>query len=100
MADTKKKKTAAKKVDAPVLKKAKEEDKELQKKLKDFIGASLPEMMESFKEMTPTKKWELIIQLLPYATPKMQATSIDGSMDYDPLSTQLGQLANSISSKE
>lgn len=98
MAEEKKtKKAATAKKKAPVLKKATQPDKELQDRLKQFIGCSLGEMMEDFKGLTPAKKWELIIQLLPYATPKMQATDVTTNGEsMDPLGTQLGQLANSL----
>lgn len=103
MAETKKKTTAkktAKKTPSPIIKKAKVEDKELQERLKKFIGLSLDEMMTTFKDLSVTKQWELLIQLLPYATPKMQATDINANVDYDPLSTQLGQLANTFTTPE
>lgn len=99
---------AKKKLDFPVpgmktaaIPKAKKTDKELQERLKTFIGEVLEEMVESFKDLSPTKKWDLIIQLLPYATPKMQATDItNNGGDFDPLDTQLGRLANSLTPKE
>ena len=55
----------------------------------------LNEIEEHFDEISLSKKCDLLNQLLPYVTPKMQSTEI-GTMEIDPLATQLGRLSNAV----
>lgn len=93
---TKKATKVTKVTEVSIPKKATKEDPELQGKLKDFISQNLEGMMEDFKDLTPTKKWDYIIQLLPYATPKMQAIDNTVGGGGDPLQLQLSQLTSSL----
>lgn len=79
---------------------SKKSGNELQDTLRKFIADSLKTMMDTFCDLSPTKQWETIVQLLPYATPKMASTDINANMDFDPLASQLGQLANEIAPDE
>lgn len=77
----------------PPIKKATKANEELQKTLGDFLCAAVPELLNEFSELTTNKKWEYVIQLLPYATPKMQSSEVSASLGIEPLSAQLGKLA-------
>ncbi len=58
-------------------------------------GRLLSEIEEHFDEISLSKKCDLLNQLLPYVTPKMQSTEI-GTIEIDPLAAQLGKLANAV----
>ena len=81
-------------------KKAKEEDKELQTNIKTFINQALPDMMEEFDKLTPSKKWDVLAQLLPYVTPKMQTTDVGVNIEIESLASQLGSLATEVDEQD
>lgn len=81
-------------------KKAKEEDKELQANIKGFINRALPGMMDDFENLSPSKRWDVLVQLLPYVTPKMQTTDVGVNIEIESLASQLGSLATEIDEQD
>lgn len=111
-AKTTAKKTTAKKKETnvlemviPTIKKtaaAKKDDKKSEAivdRLQELLSKSLDEMLEHFDELTLTKKCEIVRDYLPYVTPKMAQTEVNTNQ-IDPLKTQLGKLAHSVTDED
>ena len=69
---------------------------ETKEKLREFIGLALPDMILEFNKLPIGKRWDYLIALMPYVTPKMQQTEVGGAKDATPISVQLSQLASSL----
>lgn len=81
-------------VGIPKPKKATKPNEQLQETLGQFLTMTLPEMLSEFDSLPTNKKWDYLLQLLPYATPKMQSSEVKGTVGITPLQQQLGNLAN------
>lgn len=81
-------------VGIPKPKKATKPNEQLQETLGQFLTMTLPEMLAEFDTLPTNKKWDYLLQLLPYATPKMQSSEVKGTVGITPLQQQLGNLAN------
>lgn len=67
---------------------------EMKGKMSDLILSNWNSLVAGFGTFSPSKQWDIALQMMPYITPKMQSNEINGEVHTDPLSSQLGQLAN------
>lgn len=81
------------------LTKATEENKELQATIGEFCKAAMPYLVSRFNELSLSKQFDFIRDILPYATPKMQSSEISGGFELEAINAQVRQLADRSSKK-